>query len=272
MSNKQFNFKKYYEFSSEKQLTKEYLEWFIGFVEADGCFTKSGRLHITQKETKILYEIQENMGFGEVLEAETFTSRWMFPVKHGPKCAAKLYYIFNNNIVTRHKLKTFQVWLKYWEKRKDFMDILGSDYNVQKEPNIDLISLNNSWLCGFIDGDGCWDISLYKLKKNQQKKFVIRMCVAAQNDVEWIFNTIKKLKIGRKAPKVGNKNAQWIVTNIDEMEIMINYINKFNHKTWKHKAFNKFCDVRQRIYNKEHLSDEGYEKVLYLKKQINLNS
>jgi hypothetical protein len=52
-----------------KYIDPDWLQWFIGFTEGDGAILESkGRLSfvITQKDVRVLYHIQEVLGFGKV--------------------------------------------------------------------------------------------------------------------------------------------------------------------------------------------------------------
>jgi len=52
-----------------KPIDQSWLEWFVGFAEGDGSWYVSGtRLYfsVTQKESAILYHIQDTLGFGSV--------------------------------------------------------------------------------------------------------------------------------------------------------------------------------------------------------------
>ena len=92
--------------------------------------------------------------------------------------------------------------------------------------------------------------------------------VACQNDPDWVSNVIQTLKLGRRDPISSNRNLKWTVGKPYDLDIMIDYINRFPHKTKKKFSFNKFIEVRERILKKEHYGD-GFIEIKEICKEIN---
>jgi hypothetical protein len=60
------------------------IDWFIGFVEGDGCFTYDQNANnltfiIRQKEPKVLFKVKKFLGFGSVFLASD--GYWSFAVR-----------------------------------------------------------------------------------------------------------------------------------------------------------------------------------------------
>jgi len=272
-----FNLKHFYtllpQHKNEKSISPQFLTWFIGFVEGDGSFQKDGHLKITQSSTdvQILYRIKTTMGFGTVRIQDRKSNTHCWITNMDQKCAARLTLLFNGNLITNHKLETFKTWVNYWKNKKnnqEYINLIGSDFILQDKPNPQLISLDNYWLSGFIDADGCWNISISKTQSKKNPAASVRLAVAAQNDSEWVINVSSVLNLGRKRSQKNNINQCWVVQRRDQLDIMISYIERFPHKTKKSISFNKFCKVRRRILKKEHYGN-GYEKMKNLASQIN---
>lgn len=270
-----FNLKHFYtllpQHKNEKSISPQFLTWFIGFVEGDGSFQKDGHLKITQSSTdvQILYRIKTTMGFGTVRIQDRKSNTHCWITNMDQKCAARLTLLFNGNLITNHKLETFKTWVNYWKNKKnnqEYINLIGSDFILQDKPNPQLISLDNYWLSGFIDADGCWNISISKTQSKKNPAASVRLEVAAQNDSEWVINVSNLLNLGRY--QKNNVNQCWVVQRRDQLDIMISYIERFPHKTKKSISFNKFCKVRRRILKKEHYGN-GYEKMKSLASQIN---
>jgi len=274
-----FNLKHFYtllpEHKNEKSISPEFLSWFIGFVEGDGSFQKSGNLKITQssRDVQVLYKIKTTMGFGTVRIQDPQSNTHCWITNMDQKCAARLTLLFNGNLITNQKLESFKIWVNYWKNKKnneEYMTLITSDFILQDKPNLELLSLDNSWLSGFIDADGCWNISIYKTESKKNPAASIRLQVAAQNDPEWVINIITVLNLGRKRNHKTNINQCWVVQKKDELDIMLSYIERFPHKTKKSISFKNFCKVRRCILKKEHHHNgNGYEKMKSLTSQIN---
>ena len=148
----------------KKDCTQSFLEWFVGFSEGQGSWIGTGQkgqiFMINQKSIKVLYHIRTNLGFGRVIPYESF-GRYMVTDKMG---ILRLQKLFNGNL---HLHKT----------HKDFVDWChgtpGKVFTV-KEPFIPTpISLGkNSWLSGFIDAQGTFNVQKTK-DKGLQLRFTL---------------------------------------------------------------------------------------------------
>ena len=270
-----WNFDRFYNnipsHKNKQLISSSFLTWFIGFIEADGCFEKDGRINITQssKDIQVLYYIRTTIGFGKVInQNKNSTHRWRTTLD--PKIAGLLAVLFNGNLVTGSKLKKFRAWFEIWAKKSnpEFNNIIGPDFKLQKNPLPQLMRFNNGWLSGFIDGDGCWSISISNSISTKNPSSSIRLQVAAQNDPEWVFNVMNCLNMGRREPKNSSINLKWTVSKYSDIELLINYIEDFPHKTKKFISFSRFCKVRRRILKKEHYG-KGFNKMQTLIKSIN---
>lgn len=103
-----------------------FLEWFIGFFEAEGCFLKwpdqkqKNRFgfEITQKDVQLMYKIRTGLGFGKVTEIVKENNKiyWRYSV-YDLKNLTRLIWLFNGNLITVKKQKQFQIWLAEFNKR-----------------------------------------------------------------------------------------------------------------------------------------------------------
>lgn len=141
--------------------SSNFLTWFIGFTEGEGSFIVNNRgdlaFVVTQSTTdlQVLYYIKETLGFGKVISQSAKISRYITQSK---KEIEVIISLFNGNVVlpTRQKkldsfIKGFNIWV-----------LKG---NIRLEPvfainNFIKPSLNNSWLAGFTDGEGCFTCSI----------------------------------------------------------------------------------------------------------------
>ena len=144
----------------------KFLTWFIGFTEGEGSFIVNNRgdlvFVITQStsDIKVLYFIQETLGFGKVIAQSVNTSRYVTQSKREIDI---LISLFNGNIVLpsrQEKLSSFIEGFNSWvTKGKIRLD------PVVTKNNVILPSLNNSWLAGFTDGEGCFTCSINRGEK-----------------------------------------------------------------------------------------------------------
>lgn len=143
--------------------SENFLAWLIGFTEGEGSFIVNNRgdlaFVITQStiDVKVLEFIKETLGFGKVLSQSLNTSRYVTQSKVEIDIIISL---FNGNLILPSKQKSFEKFIK------GFNDWVAKgrirlDAVELKQSSI-LPSLNNSWLAGFTDGEGCFTCSIGK--------------------------------------------------------------------------------------------------------------
>jgi hypothetical protein len=105
------NFRKAYSslFCKPFEQNDDWLFWFIGFAEGDGCiFEHKGRSQfiLTQKDPKVLIEIEKVLGFGKVKTCGNYSR---FKVLDNKNCLL-LYLLFNGNLVLEHRINQLSKW------------------------------------------------------------------------------------------------------------------------------------------------------------------
>lgn len=197
----QLNFKNYIRFGRVQHKPSPnpiFLEWFIGFFEADGCFLKwvdqsqKNRfgLEITQKDVQLMYKIRTGLGFGKVTEIRKQNNPiyWRYSV-YDLKNLTRLIWLFNGNLITVKKQKQFQIWVAEFNKRYN-SDFLFLDTKPE-------ICFKNAWLSGFFEGDaGFWVQSknLVRVNKDNSQAYNIKMkFYITQRDEKVLLNQIKHL-------------------------------------------------------------------------------
>lgn len=175
-----------------------FLEWFIGFFEADGCFLKwldqkkknRFSIEIIQKDVQLMYKIRTELGFGKVTEIVKENNRiyWRYSV-YDLKNLTRLIWLFNGNLITVKKQKQFQIWVAEFNKTYN-SDILFATTKPE-------ICLKNAWLSGYFEGyAGFWVQSkdIVRVNKDNSQSYNIRMkfYITQKNEKE-LLNQIKQL-------------------------------------------------------------------------------
>lgn len=258
-----FNFDEYRIISDKNsdQISDNWLTWFIGFSEGDGAFLtgKDKRLAfvLTQKETAILNHVHETLGIGRVRTYGNF-SRYRVDDKKG---ILVIIALFNGNLV----LDKRKVQVKRW------LDTV----NIEEKNNNVLPILNNSWLSGFIDAEGCFNVTLFKRKSmalgyQVKLRFMIDQKDSFDNmlfikDQLNLFLTKRKLKKGTIGTMHRIESNSFV-----KVPLIIEYINRFRLKTKKQESFDKWVTVYELVKNKAHLTEKGLNEIRKLSKEVNL--
>ena len=153
----------------------KFLTWFIGFSEGDGSFiiTSRGDLQfvITQdtRDIQVLEMIKNTLRIGKVIKQGSRTSRFIVQDKKGLELIVSL---FNGNLVQPSKFNDFMKFLELFNiiackgiKRVNTVKFLDQ---------IVIPSLEDSWLSGYSDAEGCFNVSLL----NNSLAFRIRFLVS----------------------------------------------------------------------------------------------
>lgn len=238
-------------------LDPDWLGWFVGFAEGDGYLGVNENISVfvlTQKESKILYEIKDILKFGYVKEFDGY-SRY---IVREQSCVLLLFHLFNGNLHLTPKIEQLVVWEKLWNsKDNNYLDSQAITSPVQ-------FSLNNSWFSGFTDAEGCFNVYVAKNNKDVSLRFVVD-----QKEGLILFNRLKDITTYGSIYSRKNNNFRYAVTNLTSLGILISYFNQFTLRTKKHLAFVKWVNIYRCVMNKEHKSSEGIEKIKILGKLIN---
>lgn len=136
-----------------------WLQWFIGFAEGDGAIlTLTDRLRfvLTQKEGAVLQHIQQVLGFGNVV-FDNRANCYRYIVDSYANVFL-LYVLFNGNLVLPHRIQQLKAWYDKLTSRANNFSLPAFIFN-QVIP-----SLNDAWLSGFTDAEGCFNVTIYARK------------------------------------------------------------------------------------------------------------
>lgn len=169
-----FNYSEFYSMYNKKyidhnNLNDDWLTWFIGFSEGDGAIltsTTENRISfvLTQKEGKILYEIQEKLKFGRVQffpQTKDGTNEYFRYFVQRVEDTLLLTTLFNGNLVLSHRKAQLNVWIDILNKKAYIPNILVKN-------KLRLPSLNDSWISGFTDAEGCFSVNISKAQPTKR--------------------------------------------------------------------------------------------------------
>ena len=213
-------FKAFYE--AHKYIDPDYLTWLIGFIEGDGMLGSPGgkvRFSITQKEQKVLLEIQEVLGFGYVSYDRSMDCYRFVVYKNSDLYLIAL--LLNGNLVLPHRISQLGNWIT----------ILSAKYNITHNPTPFVPTLSDSWISGFTDSEGTFYAAV---SKRAGAKFgyriEIRFCLDQKDQATLIY--IKNLFGYGSVNEVKGKDVfpglyRYTNTSFSNVGTVIDYFNKF---------------------------------------------
>jgi len=133
------------------------------------------------------------------------------------------------------------------------------------------------WILGFVDGEGCFSISIYRNGTTRNSWQIFHEFVVTQGE-----KSIESLEILRNFFKCGNiyvnrrydnhkENLyRYCVRSLKDLQQkIIPFFEQNRLKTSKSEDFEKFVSVIRMIANKSHCSDEGLQNIAKIIQTMN---
>ena len=262
---------------NKKSPSFSFLTWVIGFTEGDGSFVlaKRGDLYfvLTQdtRDIQILNMIQKILGLGKVIKQGKSTSRFVVQDKKGLYLLATL---FNNNLVTYSKKISFHKFLSALNMynqngnlKYPIIPLKTNDFYIIKP------TLNDEWLCGFTDSEGCFSVSISSISN----KFNICFDIA-QNHIEnkyileHIYNLFKVGKVYKHSNSGGKEKAYYYrIGGLKDLKKIFPYFDKYSLRSKKIKSYILWRDLHTKLEKKDHLNPTLRESLKLLASKVNNN-
>lgn len=238
--------------------------WLIGFTEGEGYFLidNSGypefKLNHSSSDAQILFLIKKKLGFGSVGKLNDNTHFFSVRDKEG---LLKIIKIFNGNLQLNKRKLQFQDFLGAYNKTFATEIILLPN-------DLDLISLNNTWLLGFSEAEGCFTASVIESQERKNPNVQVRFVISQKNE-KLVLDKIALLLKG-KVNFVKSYSGENMVVNLSYLQNTITYFKNNKLLTKKLISFNRWLDIYEIVKCKQHLNNpEVILKLKLLSKKIN---
>lgn len=252
----------------KSDIDPNWLNWFIGFTEGDGAllnYKNQLRFVLTQKEGDILYHIQSIFNFGTV---KYYPNGFYRFIVTDTSNILKLIKIFNGNLVLPYRILQLSLWIQILKTKNIKVDDL-----IETPKSISLL---DSWLSGFTDAEGCFNVQITSRKESQTGYRIRLRFILDQKNAKSLFINISNLFsygfVSLRSNTKYNNIFRFTINSFSGIPILINYFNSFPLKTFKKESYNKWLIVYNMILDKEHLTEEGLVKIKKLSKQINIHN
>lgn len=262
----------------------DFKHWFIGFTEGNGSFiiNKNGyfprgakgprgnnpgqdpgpgylEFKVTQSsiDAQILFYIKKELGFGSVSVQDKKNKTHHFRVRD-QKGILKLIHIFNGNLLTERKNNQFKLWLEAFNK--------AYNTDIKLIQNSNSPTLNNAWLSGFSDSEGCFTISVVKRSETYNQVHV-RYILSQKGELE-LMTKIAEMLNG-KVSYLKNYNGYNMTVNLSKLSKVVSYFNRYSLKTKKYIDYFNWLKAYKLVINKDHFNEDGLNRVKDLMNKIN---
>ena len=131
--------------------------------------------------------------------------------------------------------------------------------------------LNAQWIVGFVDGEGCFHVGINKNETMTLGVQVLPEFTVVQHEVdEQVLHAFKAyFKCGVVRKNHGTRLSFRVRGHENLLQHVIPFFEKHQLKTRKRVDFQKFRKVILMMEKREHLTEEGLEKIRQIKSTIN---
>lgn len=251
--------------------SKDFLDWFVGFFEGDGSIINFSRpnsfgLVITQhsEDSHILYYIKDNFGFGLITSQSKYVNRY---IVQGIKDYYLMLLLLNGNLILPSRKEVFKDSLNKFNKRLSTTHrSISVPFIKYKDLNL-LPRLDNYWLTGFTDAEGCFTISILKNKRDTYTPSILfQVSQKHVMNLPILSHLIVLYNKGFIAPHSHENNFTYNLIGLS-CELVFDYFDNYKLKT-KFNSYNKWKTLILKLKNKEHLISN--KKALSLKEEAKL--
>nr|YP_010977143.1 LAGLIDADG endonuclease [Daedalea dickinsii]WNZ34348.1 LAGLIDADG endonuclease [Daedalea dickinsii] len=270
-----FEFKPFYDkyreyYPNNTEPKKEFLEWFIGFTEGKGSFVlaKRGDLSfvITQstEDIQILNYIKVNLGFGKVIKQSIKANTHRFVIQDF-KNIVLISLLFNGNMIFPSRNARFITFLSAFNEKLLKQNL---PYIIPKFKS-NLPSLNDSWITGISDGEGCLTSSILSNSSAFRIRYILSQKWLANKQVLEYISTLFNQSITSVYPHSTKNVYELRVNGLKNIKNLFPYFDKYPLKTNKKESYLKWKILCQRLEKGDHLKEKSRKELIVLSKSIN---
>jgi len=229
-------------------LTDNEFGYFLaGLIEGDGWFGyKQLYIIFAEQDTSLAYFIKKRIGYGNVYKIKD--KKAVRYVCKNMKGLSTILSLINGKLVSSYK---YDQLVKH-----NYNDI----FNIIIKLPLKTLSLDNYWLAGFTQADGCFHISVVHSKTHKTGYSVRLEYSLKQNDELPLKLLLDNLKMGNLSQY---SSGIWCYksTGFKTAASLINYFDEFNLSAGKYKSYLKFRKVYIMITEGKHLEKKGVNKI-----------
>ena len=156
---------------------------------------------------------------------------------------------------------------------------LSSENALSADNQQERLKLIN-WIVGFVDGEGCFSVSVFRNRTSKNgfqvmPEFVVTQGAKSLNVLEEIktFFNCGSIFVNRRHDNHKENIYRFCVRSIKDLDqIIIPFFNENPLKTSKKNDFTLFCKIVKMMIKRHHLTLEGLNKIRELKNPQRLHA
>lgn len=252
LMNGQFAGNRYY-YSGPSETKRHALEryrdlyWVIGLFEAEGILlVNNGRIYIglcqLTKNIKVLYKVQSILGMGKIrVRKDSRYSDWKLKAHY----VIKFIDLINGRLITN----------KYNAQLIDLIDFVNIKYSINiKYLGPGLLTKNNAWLTGFVEGDGNFNVQI--------RPHTVTVRISITQKEKHVLDLINELFPGSiSASNNPRMHLKYSAGSINTRNNWIRYFTKFSFKGNKNIQYIRWLKCHNLVIRSLHKTEEGLNQI-----------
>lgn len=256
---------------NSQKSSEPFLSWLIGFTEGDGCFVVNHRQElsfiITQgcQNVSVLKYVQTILNMGSVIAQGKRVYRF---VVYKRQHIELLIHLFNGNLVLPSRKAQFALFVNAFNAKNKTTNSSESK-RIEYRASSVLPSLENQWLLGFTEAEGCFTISFLSNSKAYRTRFIISqkgdVNLPALSHLILLFNT------GKVEGHSQKDNYNFVVSGLKNVFKIYHYFDKnlSYFLSTKKQSYLAFKELNTKIEQGLHLNEQTRTELLMCSQSVN---
>lgn len=232
--------------------------YLAGLIDGDGHFSRQQQLVIVfhSLDASLAYYLKNRLGFGSVKKVKDKNA--FILVIAARKGLLKVINLINGKI--RRESKFYQITNNILSNPNyiEYSKIVNFKLNLNKD-------LKNHWLAGFSDADASFQIKV--LNRNDRAEVRLNFQIDQKNNS--LLLLIKEFLGGNLGYRKSQDTYYYGSTSFGSAKNVVNYFDYFHLLSSKHINYLKWRKAYLIIQNKDHLKQDGLNKIIKLKSTMN---
>lgn len=247
--------------------------YLVGLFEGDGYITINNKNKVifgivfNIKDEPLAKMILNKIGIGHIVKRKTNSIELRFTSKLS---LCKIISLINGKFRTP-KIHQFNILIDWMNKNHSNNDI---NKIIKKLPLDNSSLINNSWLAGFIDADGCFYIrcSLKQIicKFNLEQRMIYPKTLKSYESILKRICTSFNVKLAERN-RIDKKNSYYVirVESQNSIKLLIQYLDNYPLLSSKYLDYLDWKKAFSIIIKKIHFTESGKNSILLFKNNMN---
>lgn len=237
---------------------EQFGHYLAGLIDGEGHFSSKQQLVLVfnSLDVSLAYYIKKQLGFGSVKKVKNKNAYLL--VLANREGLEKVINLINGKIRTENKFNQIINNILNHNNYSELKKKINFKLNLNKD-------LKNHWLAGFSDADGSFQIKIL----NRINRVEVRLNFQIDQKKDNILLLIKDFFGGNLGYRKIQDTYYYGSTSFGSAKNVINYFDHFHLLSSKHINYLKWRKAYIIIQNKDHLTENGLNKIIKLKSTMN---